>query len=69
MRSGGRAAARRWLAELRRVRLDIGGEDLLAAGIAPGPEMGRGCVAALDARLDGELEAGPEAELRAALEA
>jgi tRNA nucleotidyltransferase (CCA-adding enzyme) len=62
-------AARRWLAELRHVRLQIGGEDLLAAGIPAGPEIGRRLSAALDARLDGGLDAGPEAELHAALAA
>lgn len=61
-------AAGRWLQELRHVRLEIGGEDLLAAGLAPGPEIGRRLSAALDRRLDGELERGREAELRCALE-
>ncbi len=63
------AAARRWLERLRHVRLAIGGEDLLAAGVPPGPQIGERLAAALALRLDGALEAGPEAELRAALEA
>jgi tRNA nucleotidyltransferase (CCA-adding enzyme) len=65
----GAARARRWLEELRHVRLEIGGEDLLAAGIAQGPEIGRRLRAALRMRLDGEIGAGREAELRGALEA
>ncbi len=51
---GAAAAARRWLAELRHVGLDIGGEDLRAAGVPQGPAIGRGLAAALDRRLDGE---------------
>jgi tRNA nucleotidyltransferase (CCA-adding enzyme) len=60
-------AAREWLQTLRTVRLSIGGQDLLDAGIAPGPEIGRRLAAALAAKLDGELEDGREAELAAAL--
>ncbi len=63
---GAEAPARRWLDELRHVRLEIGGDDLLAAGIEPGPELGRRLERALAARLDGEA-AGREAELAAAL--
>jgi tRNA nucleotidyltransferase (CCA-adding enzyme) len=60
-------AARRWLEEVRHVRLRIGGEDLLAAGIPEGPEIGRRLEETLRMRLDGELpdERGPQ--LRAAL--
>src|SRR5579884_4056552 len=36
------AAARRWLDELRHVRLEIGGDDLLLAGIPAGPAIGHG---------------------------
>lgn len=61
-------AARRWLSELRHVRLAITGEDLLDAGIAAGPEIGRRLERALRHKLDGELQAGREAELGAALE-
>jgi tRNA nucleotidyltransferase (CCA-adding enzyme) len=61
-------AARRWLSDLRHVRLEIGGEDLLAAGIGAGPEVGRRLRQALVRKLDGELGEGREAELRAALE-
>jgi tRNA nucleotidyltransferase (CCA-adding enzyme) len=46
-------AARTWLSELRHVRLDIDGSDLLAAGVPQSPAVGRALAAALDARLDG----------------
>jgi tRNA nucleotidyltransferase (CCA-adding enzyme) len=59
--------ARRWIEDLRHVRLAINGEDLLAAGIEQGPEIGERLRRALDRKLDGEV-AGREAELAAALE-
>lgn len=62
-------AARRWLSELRHIRLQITGEDLLAAGVPQGPEIGRRLQAALMRKLDGELADGRDAELAAALEA
>jgi tRNA nucleotidyltransferase (CCA-adding enzyme) len=61
--------ARRWLGELRHVHLQISGDDLLAAGLAPGPEIGRRLDAALDMRLDGKLDDTRQAQLQAALEA
>jgi tRNA nucleotidyltransferase (CCA-adding enzyme) len=60
--------ARGWLERWRSVHLDIGGDDLVAAGIPAGPEIGRRLALTLDRRLDGELGEGREAELRAALE-
>jgi tRNA nucleotidyltransferase (CCA-adding enzyme) len=66
--SNARVAAHRWLEELRNVRLEITGADLLAAGIPEGPEVGRRLQAALYAKLDGELGGGREAELAAALQ-
>ncbi len=62
-----RAAAESWLARIRHIRLQIGGDDLLAAGVSAGPEIGQRLGKALRRRLDGEIEAGREAELRAAL--
>jgi len=63
------ADARRWLSELRHVRLEIDGGDLLASGVRQGPEIGERLERALDRKLDGELDGkGREAELRAALE-
>jgi tRNA nucleotidyltransferase (CCA-adding enzyme) len=58
--------ARRWLDELRHVRLEIGGDDLLAAGIPEGPEIGARLQRALDRKLDGEVS-GRDEELAAAL--
>jgi tRNA nucleotidyltransferase (CCA-adding enzyme) len=59
--------ARRWLDALRHVRLEINGDDLLAAGIPQGPEIGARLQRTLDRKLDGEL-AGREQELAAALD-
>jgi tRNA nucleotidyltransferase (CCA-adding enzyme) len=59
--------ARRWLDELRHVRLVIDGRDLLAAGIPEGPEIGARLQRTLDRKLDGEVS-GREQELAAALE-
>jgi tRNA nucleotidyltransferase (CCA-adding enzyme) len=59
--------ARRWIDELRHVRLDITGDDLLAAGVPEGPELGKRLRRALERKLDGELD-GRAAELEAALE-
>jgi tRNA nucleotidyltransferase (CCA-adding enzyme) len=50
------------------VALAIDGTDLIAAGVPPGPALGRGLAAALRARLDGEIE-GREQELATALAA
>lgn len=60
--------ARTWLADLRHVGLEITGDDLLAAGVVPGPAIGRGLRAALEAKLDGAVS-GRAQELRAALAA
>jgi tRNA nucleotidyltransferase (CCA-adding enzyme) len=61
---------RTWLEQLRHVRLEITGEDLLDAGLQPGPQIGRRLQAALSSKLDGELPREDRgAELRAALEA
>jgi len=56
----------RYAEELRHVRLEISGDDLLAEGIPEGPEIGRGLLAALSGKLDGELS-GRDEELRIAL--
>ena len=58
----------RYLDSWRSVGLEIDGGDLIAAGIAEGPALGRGLREALRRKLDGEIE-GREQELAAALEA
>jgi hypothetical protein len=60
--------ARLWLDRLRDVRLEITGDDLLAAGASEGPALGRALRVTLDRKLDGELD-GRDAELAAALAA
>jgi tRNA nucleotidyltransferase (CCA-adding enzyme) len=56
----------RYLGDLRGVRLDITGEDLIAAGIPESPELGRALEETLRRKLDGEVS-GREDELRLAL--
>ena len=51
----GRRVARRLRRTLARRRLEISGDDLLAAGVPEGPAVGRGLAAALRAKLDGEV--------------
>jgi hypothetical protein len=60
--------ARTWLTTLRHVQLEIDGNDLIGAGIAEGPAIGRGLRAALAAKLDGTA-IGRDAELAQALAA
>jgi tRNA nucleotidyltransferase (CCA-adding enzyme) len=55
-----------WSSRLRWVRLDITGDDLIAAGVEPGPALGRSLAETLRAKLDGEV-AGRDDELRYAL--
>lgn len=57
-----------YMARLRHIELEIDGADLIAAGLAEGPAIGRGLKAALSRKLDGEIE-GREAELAVALAA
>ncbi len=63
----GEGPAKRWLQETRHIALRITGDDLLAAGLPEGPEIGRRLEAVLELRLDGRLPDGREAELQAAL--
>lgn len=58
--------ARRWIDELRHVKLELTGDDLLAAGVPQGPAVGASLAAALDAKLEGRAR-GREQELAAAL--
>jgi tRNA nucleotidyltransferase (CCA-adding enzyme) len=57
----------RWVTSLSRVRLEIGGADLLAAGVPEGPAIGRALEETLRRKLDG-LVGGRDEELRVALE-
>ena len=58
-----------YLHRWRHVGLEIDGHDLIAAGVAEGPDVGRRLAAALARRLDGDLPPGRDAELAAALDA
>lgn len=57
----------RFLSDLRHVRLEITGEDVIGAGVSPSPAVGRALEETLRRKLDGEV-AGCEEELRVALE-
>ena len=57
----------RWATVLSGVRLEIGGADLLAAGIPEGPAVGRALDETLRRKLDGLVQ-GRDDELRTALE-
>lgn len=63
---GHEQAVRWWLQEGRHVRLDITGDDLVAAGLR-GPAVGAALERALAAKLDGRAS-GRDAELAAALD-
>jgi tRNA nucleotidyltransferase (CCA-adding enzyme) len=66
--AGGAAdPVRRWRDDLRHVALSIDGDDLIAAGVPRGPQIGRGLAAALERRLDGELGDDRDEQLQAAL--
>jgi tRNA nucleotidyltransferase (CCA-adding enzyme) len=56
----------RWVNDLRSVRLEITGDDLLAAGVPEGPALGRALHETLDRKLDG-LVSGRDEELESAL--
>ena len=58
-----------WFERISHVHLAITGDDLLAAGVPSGPELGRRLEVVLRRKLDGELAEGRQAELDAALEA
>lgn len=60
--------ARDWLERLRHVRLEIDGDDLIAAGVPKGPAVGQGLRAALVAKLNGRVS-GRDSELAEALRA
>src|SRR5205085_7085365 len=57
----------RFVADLRGVRLEVTGEDLLAAGVPESPAVGRALAETLRRKLDGEVD-GRDEELAMALE-
>jgi tRNA nucleotidyltransferase (CCA-adding enzyme) len=57
----------RWVTDLRGVRLEISGDDLLAAGVPEGPAVGRALEETLRRKLDGVVS-GRDAELETALQ-
>ena len=56
-----------WWATMRGMRLAISGEDLVGAGIAPGPAIGRALAAVRAARLDGHVDGARATQLEVAL--
>lgn len=52
---GGAEAVARWWADWRDLAPEVTGADLVAAGVAPGPEIGRALRAVRAAVLDGEV--------------
>jgi tRNA nucleotidyltransferase (CCA-adding enzyme) len=64
---GAAEPVRRWLSELRHVALAIDGNDLIAAGVPRGPQIGRRLASVLEQRLDGELGDDRDEQLAAAL--
>ena len=64
---GAAEPVRRWLGELRHVGLAIDGNDLIAAGVPRGPQIGRRLASVLERRLDGELGGDRDEQLAAAL--
>jgi tRNA nucleotidyltransferase (CCA-adding enzyme) len=58
-----------WLDEQRHITPELTGEDLVAAGVPEGPEVGVRLEESYKLLLEERIEPGREAELRAALEA
>jgi tRNA nucleotidyltransferase (CCA-adding enzyme) len=67
--SYGRALIEDWLREQRHVALQVTGDDLIAAGVPEGPEVGLRLEESYRLLLEERIEPGRESELRAALEA
>lgn len=67
--SYGRRIVEEWLNERRYVSLEITGDDLIAAGVPEGPEVGVRLEESYRLLLEERIEPGRESELRAALEA
>jgi tRNA nucleotidyltransferase (CCA-adding enzyme) len=67
--SYGRRVVEEWLSEQRHVSLEVTGDDLIAAGVPEGPEVGVRLEESYRLLLEERIEPGREAELRAALKA
>jgi tRNA nucleotidyltransferase (CCA-adding enzyme) len=67
--SYGRRLVEEWLDERRHVTLEVTGDDLIAAGVPEGPEVGVRLEESYKLLLEERIEPGRESELRAALEA
>jgi tRNA nucleotidyltransferase (CCA-adding enzyme) len=68
-RSYGRRMIEEWLNEQRHITPQLTGDDLIAAGVPEGPEVGMRLEEAYRLLLEERIEPGRETELRAALEA
>jgi tRNA nucleotidyltransferase (CCA-adding enzyme) len=68
-RSYGRSLIEDWLSNQRHVALQVTGDDLIAAGVPEGPEVGLRLEESYRLLLEERIQPGRESELRAALEA
>jgi tRNA nucleotidyltransferase (CCA-adding enzyme) len=57
----------RYLSDVRGARLEVTGDDLLAAGVPQSPALGHALTETLRRKLDGEVS-GRDAELKLAIE-
>jgi tRNA nucleotidyltransferase (CCA-adding enzyme) len=67
--SYGRRVIEEWLSERRHVELEVTGDDLIAAGVPEGPEVGVRLEESYRLLIEERIEPGRDTELRAALEA
>lgn len=67
-RSYTRTVVEDWLSKHRHIRLQITGEDLIAAGLPEGPEIGRRLERVFAMRMTGQIDEDRAAELCAALD-
>jgi tRNA nucleotidyltransferase (CCA-adding enzyme) len=67
--SYGRRLIDEWLTQRRHISLQVTGDDLVAAGVPEGPEVGVRLDESYKLLLEERIEPGRETELRAALEA
>jgi tRNA nucleotidyltransferase (CCA-adding enzyme) len=66
--SYGRRIIEEWLRERRHIELQVTGDDLIAAGVPEGPEVGARLEESYRLLMEERIEPGRENELRAALE-